>query len=162
MHTAAKAGPTEVRDGRCHVPFSCTAKYRRLHARTMLTHTNPQPLRKAPVPSSTHARRGRHARRRKDKDKAKELPENPALHLWRPPRSKAIAPYTASSELEDSNLRSLIWHCRSSFYNQTTGSQTNELDVTVVTATTVTSPGPRFEWYPLCVRDEAFFHAVSK
>jgi hypothetical protein len=50
----------------------------------------------------------------------------------------------------------------SPFHNQTADSEANESDVTVVTATTVTSPGPRFEWYPLCVRDEAFFHAVSK
>ena len=40
------------------------------------------------------------------------------------------------------------------------GPGANESDVTVVTANSVTSPGPRFEWYPLCVRDEAFFHAV--
>lgn len=33
-------------------------------------------------------------------------------------------------------------------------------DVTFVTAKTVTCVGPRFEWYPLAVRDEAFFHAV--
>jgi hypothetical protein len=33
-------------------------------------------------------------------------------------------------------------------------------DVTVVTARTVTNVGPRFEWYPLAVQDEAFFHAV--
>jgi len=33
-------------------------------------------------------------------------------------------------------------------------------DVTVVTAQTVTNVGPRFEWYPLAVRDEAFFHAL--
>ena len=32
--------------------------------------------------------------------------------------------------------------------------------MTVVTAQTVTNVGPRFEWYPLAVRDEAFFHAV--
>jgi hypothetical protein len=36
---------------------------------------------------------------------------------------------------------------------------TNQV-VNVVTATTVTNCGPRFEWFPLAVRDEAFFHAV--
>jgi hypothetical protein len=30
----------------------------------------------------------------------------------------------------------------------------------MIAARTVTCVGPRFEWYPLCVRDEAFFHAV--
>jgi hypothetical protein len=29
-----------------------------------------------------------------------------------------------------------------------------------VTEKTVVNVGPRFEWYPLAVRDEAFFHAV--
>lgn len=33
-------------------------------------------------------------------------------------------------------------------------------DVTIVTAKTVTNVGPRFEWYPLAVRDDAFFHAL--
>jgi Fungal specific transcription factor domain len=32
--------------------------------------------------------------------------------------------------------------------------------VTIVTARTVTNVGPRFEWYPLAVRDEAFFHVL--
>lgn len=32
--------------------------------------------------------------------------------------------------------------------------------VTLVAGQTVTCVGPRFEWYPLAVRDEAFFHAV--
>ena len=41
------------------------------------------------------------------------------------------------------------------------GLQTDShVDVTVVTAKTVTNVGPRFEWYPLAVQDEAFFHAV--
>jgi len=33
-------------------------------------------------------------------------------------------------------------------------------DVTVVTGQSVVNVGPRFEWYPLAVRDDAFFHAV--
>ncbi len=37
---------------------------------------------------------------------------------------------------------------------------TDKPDVTVVSASTVTNVGPRFEWYPLAVRDEAFFHAL--
>ena len=38
--------------------------------------------------------------------------------------------------------------------------ETDSADVTMVAAKTVTCVGPRFEWYPLAVRDEAFFHAV--
>jgi len=62
------------------------------------------------------------------------------------PRSlnhKAIAPYNPKTELEDSYLRFLIHHY-----------------VTIVTEKTVVNVGPRFEWYPLAVRDQAFFHAV--
>lgn len=32
--------------------------------------------------------------------------------------------------------------------------------VSIVTAEKVTNVGPRFEWYPLAVRDDAFFHAL--
>ena len=33
-------------------------------------------------------------------------------------------------------------------------------DVTIITASSVTNVGPRYEWYPLAVRDEAFFHVL--
>ncbi|KAH8779710.1 hypothetical protein F5882DRAFT_147184 [Hyaloscypha sp. PMI_1271] len=59
------------------------------------------------------------------------------------PRPKAVCPYTPSTELEDFHLRSLINHY-----------------VTFITAATLTNVGPRFEWYGLAVRDEAFFHAL--
>ncbi|KAF8850867.1 hypothetical protein BDZ45DRAFT_751301 [Acephala macrosclerotiorum] len=38
--------------------------------------------------------------------------------------------------------------------------RTLTFDVTVVSTESVTNVGPRFEWFPLAVRDEAFFHAV--
>ncbi|KAH7360934.1 hypothetical protein BKA65DRAFT_195375 [Rhexocercosporidium sp. MPI-PUGE-AT-0058] len=63
--------------------------------------------------------------------------------LIRNPPPKAIAPYKPKSELEDASLRFLIHHY-----------------VTVVVERTVTCVGPRWEWYPLAVRDAAFFNAV--
>ncbi|KUJ13029.1 uncharacterized protein LY89DRAFT_785555 [Mollisia scopiformis] len=71
--------------------------------------------------------------------------ENKALdvRLLRNPPGRAVVPYSPKTELEDSNLRFLIYHF-----------------VTVVSASSVTNVGPRFEWFPLAVRDEAFFHAV--
>ncbi|KAK0124635.1 hypothetical protein ONS95_009582 [Cadophora gregata] len=63
--------------------------------------------------------------------------------LIRNPPPKAVAPYTARSELEDASLRFLIHHY-----------------VTVIVERTVTCVGPRWEWYPLAVRDPAFFNAL--
>ncbi|KAG4431942.1 hypothetical protein IFR05_012587 [Cadophora sp. M221] len=63
--------------------------------------------------------------------------------LIRNPPPKAVAPYKPKSELEDASLRFLIHHY-----------------VTVVVERTVTCVGPRWEWYPMAVRDPAFFNAV--
>ncbi|KAH6701949.1 hypothetical protein DL95DRAFT_57264 [Leptodontidium sp. 2 PMI_412] len=63
--------------------------------------------------------------------------------LIRNPPPKAVAPYKPKSELEDASLRFLIHHY-----------------VTVIVERTVTCVGPRWEWYPLAVRDPAFFNAL--
>lgn len=77
------------------------------------------------------------------------------------PRPKAVCPYTASTELEDFHLRSLINHCKfPPAYECGCTRLTNPADVTFITAATLTNVGPRFEWYGLAVRDEAFFHAL--
>jgi hypothetical protein len=72
--------------------------------------SSPSP-RRAPIRTPfTYARRAR--LRRKDRDKAKEPVEDPIpLPLLRPPRSKAIAPYTPRNDLEDRSIRFLIYHC---------------------------------------------------
>jgi hypothetical protein len=49
---------------------------------------------------------------------------------------------------------------RASALCQSRNGETDRADVTLVAGQTVTCVGPRFEWYPLAVRDEAFFHAV--
>ncbi|RDL39320.1 Uncharacterized protein BP5553_03660 [Venustampulla echinocandica] len=67
----------------------------------------------------------------------------PVARLSPQPPSKAVAPYIPRSESEDTHLRFLIYHY-----------------VTVVNMRTLTCVGPRFEWYPLAVRDEAFFHVL--
>lgn len=71
--------------------------------------------------------------------------EPPQVDITIPPTpsSKAIAPYTCRSDAEDASLQLLINHY-----------------VTFITQKTVTSPGPRREWFPLAVRESAFFHAM--
>jgi hypothetical protein len=96
------------------------------------------------------------------KAKRQEPQEEPIeAKLPEAPGPKAVAPYTPATELEDSNLRFLIHYCKPHpNLAITVTPRLTELDVTFVTAKTVTNVGPRFEWYPLAVRDEAFFHAV--
>ncbi|KAL5316271.1 hypothetical protein ACEPPN_015316 [Leptodophora sp. 'Broadleaf-Isolate-01'] len=71
--------------------------------------------------------------------------EPPTVNIVIPrtPSSKAIAPYTCRSDAEDASLQLLINHY-----------------VTFITQKTVTSPGPRREWFPFAVRESAFFHAM--
>ncbi|TVY59691.1 hypothetical protein LSUE1_G007748 [Lachnellula suecica] len=97
--------------------------------------------------------------RRKQRRKLKAGEQEPIPVLPRSPASKAIAPYSPGSELEDSYLRFLIYHCMLScfgFLKQ----NADQPDVTVVCSRTLTCVGPRFEWYPLAVRDDAFFHSL--
>lgn len=55
-------------------------------------------------------------------------------------------------------MRFLIHYCTlSPIYKEL---KADLADVTLVAAQTVTCVGPRYDWYPLAVRDEAFFHAV--
>ncbi|TVY12801.1 hypothetical protein LARI1_G008591 [Lachnellula arida] len=93
---------------------------------------------KASVPGALRRRKPR----RKPKAGSKE-DGDPIANLPRHPAAKAVAPYSPRSELEDSYLRFLIYHY-----------------VTVVCVRTLTCVGPRFEWYPLAVRDDAFFHSL--
>ncbi len=95
----------------------------------------------------------------KGEAKQNKVQDRPEAQLLRNPRPKAVVPYVPKTELEDGNLRFLIHHCKLPLsYGQM--QLANEPDVTIVSARTVTNVGPRFEWYPLAVRDEAFFHAL--
>jgi hypothetical protein len=80
------------------------------------------------------------------------------MRLVRSPQHKAVAPYVPRSDAEELNMRFLIHYCTlSPIYKEL---KADLADVTLVAAQTVTCVGPRYDWYPLAVRDEAFFHAV--
>lgn len=84
----------------------------------------------------------------------------PLARLSARPPPKAVAPYVPRSESEDSQLRFLIYHCTPPL-NATSSSHGLIIqDVTVVNMRTLACVGPRFDWYPLAVRDEAFFHVL--
>lgn len=72
---------------------------------------------------SLHSGRQAHVpRRRKPSRKptpAEEYePEPVEARLIRNPHPKAVAPYTPKSELEDVQLRYLIYHCKDTFIRQ--------------------------------------------
>jgi hypothetical protein len=54
--------------------------------------------------------RGRRKQRRKPKAGTKE-DEEPIASLSRSPAAKVVAPYSPGSEIEDSYLRFLVYHC---------------------------------------------------
>jgi hypothetical protein len=101
-------------------------------------------------------------RRKRTREKAwpKEPEEPIKARVPASPRPKALCPYTPSTRIEETHLRSLIHYCKSRGPYYQYARLINPTDVTFVTATTLTNVGPRFEWYGLAVRDEAFFHAV--
>jgi len=111
---------------------------------------------KAPTASK---RRRKPPAGKRTKHKAPEEQEPVDPQLLASPRSKAVCPYTPSTDVEDYHLRSLINYCKSRC-SHGWARLTNMADVTFVTAATLTNVGPRFEWYGLAVRDEAFFHAL--
>ncbi|TAQ85203.1 hypothetical protein B7494_g6471 [Chlorociboria aeruginascens] len=97
-------------------------------------------------------------RRKKPQRRHKAPKKSEETHLLRNPAPKAASPYSPKSDFEDRHLRFLIHHCKVFKFDE--NRHANGSVVTFVTAKTVVSAGPRFEWYPLAVRDEAFFHAV--
>ena len=103
--------------------------------------------------------RGRRKPRRKPKAGTKE-DEEPIASLPRNPAAKAVAPYAPRSEIEDSYLRFLIHHCMPPAFPGILKQSADSSDVTVLCVRTLTCVGPRFEWYPLAVRDDAFFHSL--
>lgn len=101
---------------------------------------------KVPIPSirRTQPRRKRGRRqRRNEHDQPDDEVTATDTRLILSPQHKAVTPYTPGSVKEELYLRFLI-----------------HFFVTVVTAEKVTNVGPRFEWYPLAVHDDAFFHAL--
>ncbi|KAF4627722.1 hypothetical protein G7Y89_g10432 [Cudoniella acicularis] len=98
-----------------------------------------KPSRQIKISTGPYVRRRQHRKaqaRIKHNDQTELEPGEPA-RLSPIPASKAVAPYSPRSETEDSHIH-----------------------ITVVTERTLTPVGPRFEWYPLAVRDEAFFHIL--
>jgi len=97
-------------------------------------------------------------KRTRRKIPAEQRPIDPKLLAS--PRPTAVSPYTPSTDLEDFHLRALINYCKYIPLFSSRIRLINGADVTFVTAATLTNVGPRFEWYGLAVRDEAFFHAL--
>lgn len=119
---------------------------------------------KAPVPSA-HARQKpllqrRDALRKGRKSSTDLESQRVDMRLIHSPQHKAVAPYVPRSDAEELNVRFLINYCAYIYSLRKVLLETDSADVTLVAAKTVTCVGPRFEWYPLAVRDEAFFHAV--
>ncbi|KAH6681710.1 hypothetical protein B0J14DRAFT_648123 [Halenospora varia] len=80
---------------------------------------------------------GLHVRRKQQRKFKRREDEQPTAHLSPRPSSKAVAPYSPTSASEDAHIL-----------------------VTVIVERTLTSVGPRYDWYPLAVRDEAYFHIL--
>jgi hypothetical protein len=120
----------------------------------MITQVNSPKQFKAPVGPKVWRRQ---RKRKKARPKGQEEPIE--AKLFENPRPKAVAPYRPGSDLEDYQLRFLIHYCKPP-PDPCSYTRLTNLDVTIVSAETVTNVGPRFEWYPLAVRDEAFFHSV--
>ncbi|KAE8446673.1 hypothetical protein EG329_011716 [Mollisiaceae sp. DMI_Dod_QoI] len=102
----------------------------------------------------------RQKHKRRTRARPETEPEPVDMRLLQNPPSRAVVPYTPKTELEDSDLRFLIYHCKYHPTNESLVHRADESDVTVISKETVTNVGPRFEWFPLAVRDEAFFHAL--
>ncbi|KAL3422887.1 hypothetical protein PVAG01_04634 [Phlyctema vagabunda] len=69
-----------------------------------------------------------------------DISSTPLMHS---PSSRAMAPYVPASQAADRKLQFLIHHY-----------------CTVVVQESVTSVGPRYEWFPFALRNKAFFHSV--
>jgi hypothetical protein len=75
------------------------------------------------------------------------------------PSSKALVPFTPRSVAEDHTLQELVNFCK---FNVRFSHCRTYLTISdgIVLKETVTSPGPRKEWFPFTVTNPAFFHAV--